>query len=97
LKQLPKVVHPRHVVWCDAREKIDEDWEYFYHFGKALFIAELWKVDPFCRSHEKASLCDFDLGYFSWHLRNIREIQHFELKGQLGFFDTPDKLIKIKP
>jgi len=95
MKLHPQKTDPALGVWCSARDSYDSDWENYYHVGQALFVAELYDVTPFTYAHQKASLCDYAPGYFSWHLRHIREIKRFPLKGRLRLFDTPNNLINL--
>ena len=68
----------------------------YYFYGAAICIAELYSITPFLPKHAVKSLVDFESGLFAWHLRNIREVENIHIKGQLGFYNTPDNLIKIK-
>ena len=93
-----KELHPEKGNFC--RAAYEDDAEYlsgFYHFGKAVCIAEIYKVEPFSTAHEKQSLIEYDPGYFAWHLRNIRPVFPFHVKGQLSLYNVPDHLIKPKP
>lgn len=87
LKLRPGIVHPEKGTWCDAPDPGDEDFEYFYHFGKAVCIAELHEIEPMTIDHELDAMCEIYPGAFAWHLRNIRRIKHFPVKGQLGLFE----------
>lgn len=62
--------------------------------GKALCVAQLVDVVPFdLARHGEASCIPQDMlhmvdGHFAWILQDIREIEPFEVKGQLGIFDV---------
>lgn len=88
LKMQPKIVHPAKGVWCDARDANDEDFEYFYHFSKALCIVELFQVEKMTTIHEVDALCASYPGAYAWHLRNIRRVEPFAVKGQLNLFNV---------
>lgn len=83
-----KVNSEGHFCECEA----DNYWSDFYHFGKALFICELHKITPFEKEHEFAAMVDYSPGLFAWHLQNIRQIEPFEVKGKLNFFNVDFKL-----
>lgn len=87
VKMLSNVVHPRRGTWCDDADPGDCDFEGFYRFGKALFIAELHDVQVMTPEHEEMACCTYSPGYYSWILRNIRPIQPFPVKGQLKLFE----------
>jgi len=57
-------------------------------FGKALCIAELYKIEKMERRHEQLALCDFSPDLFAWHLRNIRQIEPFPVKGKLSIYNV---------
>ena len=87
LTMLPNVIHPTRGVWCDAPDPDNSDFEYFYKFGHALFIAELYDIKPMTAEHETDACCESSPGYYSWMLRNVRPIQPFPVKGQLKIFE----------
>lgn len=62
--------------------------QYPFITGNAICIAELYHVEPFLNEHEAAALCNFNYGLFAWHLRNIRQIEPFAVKGKLNFFNV---------
>jgi len=56
--------------------------------GKAVCIVELVGFRPMTREDEQAACCEFYLGAFAWVLRNIRTIEPFDVRGQLGFYEV---------
>lgn len=88
LKMQPKTIHPEKGVWCDARHPGDIDFEYFFHFSKALCVAELYAIEPMTEMHEVDAMCEPYEGAYAWHLRNIRRIDPFYVKGQLNLFNV---------
>lgn len=84
----PETTHPKLGTWCDAPDPRDSDFEQFYHFGKAICIAELYHIEPMTEDHQIEACCDVYPGAFAWHLRNIRPIQPFPVKGRLGLFEV---------
>jgi hypothetical protein len=88
LKMRPKIVHPSKGIWCDARDDADEDFEFFYHFSKALCIVELYDVEKMNVTHEVDAVCQVYPGAYAWHLRNIRCVDPFFVKGQLNLFNV---------
>ena len=69
-------------------------------YGKALCIAELVECRIMLLSDEKAARCSFVVDTYAWVLGNIRVIDPFEVKGQLGIYEVelPESCIlkKIK-
>lgn len=83
----------------DGRNKVvdkeygDEDYMYF---GKALFVVELYDVAPMKKKDEVDADAIFSKDLFSWHLRNVRPIKPFDVKGKLGFFDVDEPVVFLK-
>lgn len=61
--------------------------------GHALCIVELFDITDFLPEHANAACIDYFPGAFAWHLRNVREIKPFPVKGKLGLFEVclPDQ------
>lgn len=90
-----KKTDPYHGIYCQAANEADgKILNGYYHFGKAICLVELFDVTPFLPEHEPGSLVDYYPGLFAWHLRNFRSVEPFAVKGQLGFYNVPDELIK---
>lgn len=65
--------------------------------GKAFVICDLVSVKQMKRTHEKQACCGIYPRANSWFLENIKPIEPFEVKGQMGlFFVNPEILRKIK-
>ncbi|MEG3437674.1 hypothetical protein V0288_11140 [Pannus brasiliensis CCIBt3594] len=47
-------------------------------------------------SEMELALGDYSEGRFAWMLTDIKRIEPFPVVGQLGLFDVPDHLIKIR-
>lgn len=87
MKTFPKKTDPTHGVWLkeiEGQNQIDG----FYHLGQALAIVELWKIEPMKKEHEAAALCDSGPGLFSWHVRLIKRIEPFHVKGKLSIYEV---------
>lgn len=89
LRMRPRTIHPEKGVWCD--DTSDGECSGFFQFGKALCIAELYHIEPMTDDHELDALCEVYPGAYAWHLRNIRIIKPFEVKGQLNIFEIDFK------
>lgn len=61
--------------------------EGYYQLGFALYIVELYDITQFTPALQEAAMCDFSPGLFAWHVRNVRKIKPFKVKGQLGLFN----------
>ena len=90
--RLTEKTHYLKGTYCEAIHSEDRRFSGFYTLGKALFIAELWHVEPMTPAHEPAAHCSVYPGAFAWHLRNIRHIRPVQLTGQLGIFETTIKI-----
>lgn len=55
--------------------------------GKALAVVTLRDCIKMTKEHEASALCDLYDGY-SWILENIKPIEPFGIKGQLGLFEV---------
>lgn len=64
--------------------------------GKAFAIAKIIDCLPMVKDDEKYACCELYPKANSWFLTNIRKIQPFPVKGQLGLFEVDDELIKGK-
>lgn len=93
------LVYAHQVHWNDDDVPVYEDINDLYaNTGMAIAIAEIIDVTPFEPRHEALAYVKHNPHHqmFSWHLDNIRPIEPFEVTGSLGFFETPDHMIKIK-
>jgi hypothetical protein len=54
--------------------------------GVALAIADVIDCRPMTKADEPAACCDIYPKAWSWVLANVRAIDHFKVKGQLGLF-----------
>lgn len=63
----------------------------FAHYGHAVAIAELTHITEFRPDHTDAAMIDHAPGLFAWHLKNVREIEPFEVKGKLSIYDIDYK------
>lgn len=61
--------------------------------GKAVCIVELVGCRPMTREDEQAARCEIYPRAFAWLLTNIRSIEPFDVRGQLGFYEVelPDE------
>lgn len=87
MQVFPEKTDPTHGVWLkeiDGQNQIDG----FYLLGKGLVIVELWKIEPMKKEHEAAALCESGPGLFSWHLRMIKTVDPFPVKGQLSIYEV---------
>ena len=93
LKTFPTIVHPTRGIWCeDMEEGPESEGEGFYHFGKAIAVAELFDIEKMTSAHEIDALCEPFPGAFAWKLRNIRMIKPFPVSGKLRLFDIDHKI-----
>ncbi len=60
-------------------------------YGKAIAVSRLTDCRPMTDIDGDAAMCDRYEGAFSWFLRNIRKIEPFEVKGQLGIYEVDCK------
>jgi hypothetical protein len=60
--------------------------------GHALGVCKLVNCRPMKTCDKKAALCDFYPGFIAWVLSDIKEIEPFPVKGQLGLYEmeVPD-------
>jgi hypothetical protein len=56
--------------------------------GFAIAIVNLVDCRPMVRRDEMAACCELYAGAFSWIFREIRKIDPFPVRGQLGLFDV---------
>lgn len=56
--------------------------------GCALALADLVECRPMMLSDEKLALCPVYENAVAWLLRNIRAVEPFPVKGQLGVYDV---------
>ena len=87
------------IVDSEGRNKVvDKEFEVeeYMYFGKGLFIAELYDIQPMKKEDEDQALADLLPECFSWFLRNVRPVILFEVTGRLNLFDVSDLLIILK-
>ena|ERR1041384_2385961 len=69
--------------------------------GCAIAVAELIDCRPMAKTDEEAAKCDIYPNAMAWVLQNIRAIEPFQVKGQLGLYDvdiSPEALLpKSRP
>lgn len=56
--------------------------------GKAVCIVELVDCRPMTKADEQAARCEIFPRAFAWLLDNIRPIEPFDVRGQLGFYEV---------
>ncbi|HEY1173173.1 MAG TPA: ASCH domain-containing protein [Verrucomicrobiae bacterium] len=67
--------------------------------GFAVATAELVECRPMTLEDEAAACCAIYPDAISWVFKNVRAIEPFEVKGQLGLYDievSPEKLLPRK-
>lgn len=67
--------------------------------GFALVVAHLVECRPMTVMDRDAAQCDVYPGAISWVLQDVRAIEPFPVKGQLGVFDvhvTPGQLLPLR-
>ena len=69
----------------DFKPLFPEDHQFL--IGKALGVAELVDCTKMKDFHQGFALCDLYHGY-SWILETAKEIEPFDVKGQLGLFEV---------
>ena len=57
--------------------------------GHALCIVDLVDCRPMVKTDETAAMCELYDGAFAWVLENVRWVDPFPVKGQLGIFNIP--------
>ena len=57
-------------------------------YGHALAVADLFDCQLMQPDDERFALCDVYEGAYSWKMRNIRRIEPFPVKGQLGLYNV---------
>jgi len=63
--------------------------------GFAVCIVNLVDCRPMTEEDIEFAMCDVYPGAYSWVLTNVRKIEMFPVKGQLGLFNIDDEKIKI--
>lgn len=61
---------------------------YYFPRGVALATAQLVNCRPMTEDDEKAACCEWYDPAWAWLLADVRKIQPFPVKGQLGFFEV---------
>ncbi len=64
--------------------------------GMALCVGELVKIRDMHKDDECHACCEIYPRAKAWILKNVRPVEPFFVKGQLGLFDVPDNLICIR-
>jgi len=62
-------------------------------YGQALAIAKLTDCRPMKKEDEKAAMISWHPKRYAWILEDIREIEPFPVKGQLGLYEVQYKEI----
>ena len=57
--------------------------------GKALCTVRLVNCRPMTKFDEQAAKCEWFSGAWAWVLDDIRPIEPFAVRGQLGIYDVP--------
>ena len=57
-------------------------------YGKAVAIAILVDCRPSVKADEKAACCEVWDGLYSWVLKDVKPLQPFPVRGQLGLFEV---------
>ncbi len=73
--------------------KVDGQMEY----GKAIAVADLVDCRVMVEADGDAALCDVYKDAWSWVFENIRKIEPFPVKGQLGIYEWDCEYVEIKP
>ena len=63
--------------------------------GLAICIANLVECRPMTEEDVEFAMCGVYPGAYSWVLQNVRKIEMFQVKGQLGLFNIDKEKIKI--
>ncbi len=61
--------------------------EYNIEYGKGIAIARLVDCRPMTLDDEDDAQCEIYDDAFSWVLDNVRKIEPFDIKGQLGIYN----------
>lgn len=64
--------------------------------GHAFAVVELKATWPMTANDEEKACCKSEEGCYSWLLEDLHPTELFEVKGQLGLYEVPDSLIKLK-
>lgn len=62
--------------------------------GMAACVVEIDDVRPMTKLDKKKACYKFCPGAQSWHLKNIRKVKPFPVKGRLSFYEVPDEKIE---
>ena len=63
--------------------------------GFAVCIVNLVDCRPMTEEDVEFAKCEVYPGAYSWILDNVRKIEMFPVKGQLGLFNVDDEKVKI--
>lgn len=63
--------------------------------GQGLCIVRLFDCRPMTKEDEPAAGCELYEWAWAWDLENLRTIEPFEVRGQLGLYEVDDGLIRI--
>lgn len=94
------------ILLCSSKIPMVIDYSFYQYYnidktdtlikdGYALAVGELYDVTKMVKSDEKLACCDLYDSY-SWHFKNIRLIEPFQVKGGLKLFNVDmykDKII----
>ena len=66
--------------------------------GQGLCVAQLIDCRPMTIEDEPAAKCEmyeYGISAFAWCLANIRPVETFPVRGQLGLYEVDDEMIKL--
>ena len=66
-------------------------------FGQAFCIVTLAGCRPFTKADEPHACIPFVAGHYAWELTNLRIINPFPVKGQLGIYNVDFDLFTLPP
>ena len=72
----------------EIRDELIDHQPHLFQHGYAVAIANLVDIRPMRKGDEEAALCKKYPEARSWILENIRPIEPFPVKGQLGLFEV---------
>ena len=56
-------------------------------YGMALCVVELYDCRPMAQEDEEDAMCSWSPGRWAWCLRNVRQLDPFPVRGQLGLYE----------
>jgi len=57
-------------------------------YGKAVAIATIVDCRPMTKADEEEAMCDIYPNAFAWVLEDVKRIEPFPVKGQLGIYEV---------